>query len=522
MKRRCTFTLVMLSLGVAAPVEARELWVDVDSLGGSCSDSLARDQVTAATPWCGLGVAGMRVEAGDTVTVRKGTYSALQSGPSTNDNSVLQVVVSGRSDAWIRFVAMAGEEVIIEPQGAALHGVQVIETYDGIVPRYIEIAGFTIKNATNNCVAVKKTSHVVLRDLDVSGCQQGAVELHESSDVTLEGSRIHDNALGGFTSAVDLYLCKAGNIVRGNQIWNNTDEDIRESEGHGITMDFCKDTGGALIENNVVWSNEGWCMAIYVSDGATIRNNTCYQNGKGRDTTGEISLLGSNHSLHNNILVPRGDTQALNIRDENAHWTSDWSTLAIDYNILWSPSHDQVVAWGDGHWTDTVAQYQTNAHGWGAHDLQLDPALSAPAAGNFELTANSPAVDSGDDGHAAATDITGAARPADGDEDGAAIVDRGAYELSATVASDAGPMVDGPPAQSDAGPAVNDGSIPPPADSSLPAHDGAPVAGDTGGSGNDEGCSCATGGGSPRPFAWLFGLLALVILRRRSRRRGGR
>ena len=40
--------------------------------------------------------------------------------------------------------------------------------------------------------------------------------------------------------------------------------------------------GGAVIENNVIWDNEGWCMAIYHSDGATIRNNTCWQNGLGR------------------------------------------------------------------------------------------------------------------------------------------------------------------------------------------------------------------------------------------------
>ena len=149
----------------------------------------------------------------------------------------------------------------------------------------------------------------------MTACAGGAIELHRSARVTVEDCRVHHNPLGGWTSAIDLYLCEDGNVVRGNFVWANTDTDPRESEGHGLTMDYCEELGGALIESNVIWDNEGWCMAIYHSDGATIRNNTCWQNGLGRPGTGELSLLGEDAAIHNNILVSRDGATALNIRD---------------------------------------------------------------------------------------------------------------------------------------------------------------------------------------------------------------
>ena len=92
--------------------------------------------------------------------------------------------------------------------------------------------------------------------------------------MTVEGSRVHDSRLTGWTSAIDLYECGDGHVLRGNRIWANRDGDPRRSEGHGLTMDFCKRCGGALIENNVIYENDGWCMAVFVSDGATIPPNT--------------------------------------------------------------------------------------------------------------------------------------------------------------------------------------------------------------------------------------------------------
>jgi parallel beta-helix repeat protein len=405
------------------------------------------------------------------------------------------VAVTGTSDAWIRFMAAQGEQVEISGQGGATHGVQVIETYDGsVVPRFIEIRGFYIHDIPSNCVQVKDTTDVVLRQLETTNCAGGAVELHRTAWVTLESSLIHDNHMDGWTSAVDLYLCYDGNVVRGNFIWGNFDADPRDTEGHGITMDTCEELGGALIENNVIWGNEGWCMAIYQSDGSVIRNNTCWMNGL-RTPSGEISVLGHHHSIHNNILIPRDGALALNIRERN-DYPIDFSTIESDANLLWASTHTVVAGWGDGH-RGTVAEYQAqNPEGWGTTSIQQDPLLADPAATDFHLTAGSPAIDSGDDSNAASIDVAGGIRPYDGDGDSVAVVDMGAYEF------------DSPANASDAAVANPDGSH----------------AVDGGGNGNGgsgkSGCGCRSAPTGPTSIAWLLLCIFFIslVLRRSSTR----
>ena len=213
-------------------------------------------------------------------------------------------------------------------------------------------------------------------------------------------------------------------MVRGNLIWANTDEDPGESEGHGIIMDTCGAEGSALIENNVIWDNEGWCIAILNSDGATIRNNTCWMNGLGRfDGTGELSLRGAVADVHNNIFVSRGNGPAMTIYD-----TGNLPSVSAGYNILWSPATTGVVIWPPWN-VDTVADYQqSNPYGWGVGSLQLDPQLVDPSGKDFQISSSSPAADTGLDAEGATTDISGFTRPLDSDGDGIPHVDRGAYE----------------------------------------------------------------------------------------------
>jgi hypothetical protein len=75
---------VLLYIAFSTAAHAKELWVDTLSLGGSCSDARAREEVGASTPWCSLDPAGDQAIAGDVVTVRKGTYSKVQNCTSCN------------------------------------------------------------------------------------------------------------------------------------------------------------------------------------------------------------------------------------------------------------------------------------------------------------------------------------------------------------------------------------------------------------------------------------------------------
>jgi len=80
----------------------------------------------------------------------------------------------------------------------------------------------------------------------------------------------------------------------------------------------------------------------------------------------------------------------------------------------------------------------------GAHDLCQDPQLSGPFSGNsYGMFPNSgsPAIDAGDSTVCPSTDYRGLGRPVDGNGDGNAVCDMGAYERQSPTDTPTGPPV---------------------------------------------------------------------------------
>jgi hypothetical protein len=96
------FTLVAFFVFLpAVSAHARTLWVDHESRGGACRDAYAATENDAAHPWCTLGAAGRNVRAGDTVTVRGGSYSepmVCGMNPGCSAMCVLELVKKGTAD----------------------------------------------------------------------------------------------------------------------------------------------------------------------------------------------------------------------------------------------------------------------------------------------------------------------------------------------------------------------------------------------------------------------------------------
>ena len=419
---------------------SRDLWVDRNSLGGSCSDSLDRTQVSKTQPWCTLKAAGNQVQAGDTVFVRAGVYHELHKCYDCHDRAVLQIVSSGTASSPIRFETYNNEKVVITGTAGVTYGLLVAKTWTGKTPRYVELDGFEIRHFTfGSCVKVNQVSDVVLSHLDVSQCFNSAVEILDTQKTTLEYSKIHDNPLAAFTSAIDIFNCKGGNVVRGNFIWDNTDEDPRKTEGHGIVMDLCGSQGNLLIENNVIWNNEGYCIALFKSDNATVRNNTCFANGTGRPDSGEMIALGNHHRIFNNIFHAATGSKrpALFLRDRS-DYPVDLFSIKTGNNLLWSADNQNIITWSTQQTGSTSGDLRkfraANQSGeWGANSLQQNPQLVSPLAhDDFRPTGNSPAVDAASNHRAPANDILSSPRPVDGNGDGNAASDIGAYELPAT------------------------------------------------------------------------------------------
>ncbi len=382
-KTRAPFFIIVLSIFTCG-TQAQELWVDRNSIGGTCSDDRPREEVSKSTPWCSLGLAGSETQPGDTVWVRKGNYTEAQTSPGSNGNAVLQPIVSGRADAPITIRAAEGEKVTLSPQGNAQYGISLVPA-NGKELEHIKVSGLEIQGASNACVEVFKTSDVVLSNLDIHSCKNSSVEIEQSDRVTLESSHVHDNSLTGNTSAVDLYQCGKDNIIRGNKISGNAALQYKE-EGHGIIMDTCRNEGSAIIEGNEISGNQGWCVVILASDNATIRKNICKENGTlGKDSygqyIGEINTAGSNIDIDDNVAVARDGAVALNIRANTDNWNSNWASIAIKNNIFWSPNHKDIIEMGDSD-AVTVSEYQSTYAPWGAGDRQVDPKLANQESGN--------------------------------------------------------------------------------------------------------------------------------------------
>ncbi|MEO8628866.1 MAG: right-handed parallel beta-helix repeat-containing protein, partial [Betaproteobacteria bacterium] len=359
--------------------------------------------------------------------MRGAVYNEVDNCNGCEGRAVLQITKPGTATQWIRFVAEPGESVILEGTSSATIGVRIVKV-GATFPSFNEVNGFQMRGFSLDCVSYDSVPDIRLAGLDVTRCGRQAVSLKGGKRVTLQGSRIHDNNTNGWTSAIDLYQCQDGNIISGNAIWNNSDSSPGQpdSEGHGIIMDYCPGTGGTVIENNQIFNNEGWCVVVLNSNGATIRNNVCYHNGI-RSGGGEITTCGNRVSIYNNIVAPRAGQLALNLRLQRSDFTVDPTTVSENNDLLDVTAAAVAVGWGDA--TGTLSQFQArNGRGWGTRTILGDPRFVDEFGLNFRLQSGSPAIDKGDTAHAALVDFDGVRRPS------GIAADIGAFEVSAGAA----------------------------------------------------------------------------------------
>ena len=359
-----SWLLFVCLITVGIDCSARELWVDKESRGGACDDTRPVEAVTQATPLCSLSTVAFLVAPGDTVRVRGGVYNTAQDCNLCDGRAVLQLTRPGTPTEWIKFIAQPGESVILQGSETALIGI-AIRDFDEIKPSYTEISGFRLRGFALDCISYDRVPNIRLLNLEVTGCRRHAVVLRGAERVTLRGSRVYSNFTTGWTSAVDLFECGGGNVISGNAIWNNSDQapGFPDSEGHGIIMDTCLGTGVNIIENNLIFQNEGWCISVHRSMLAVIRNNTCFQNGKRTPSGGEISIWGNWVFLFNNIASPRPGRLALDIQSTKEGYVVNPASITENNNLLDVEPTMTAFGWGDQ--IGTFSQYQsTNGFGW--------------------------------------------------------------------------------------------------------------------------------------------------------------
>ncbi|MDB4939400.1 MAG: hypothetical protein JWP87_6372 [Labilithrix sp.] len=209
----------------------------------------------------------------------------------------------------------------------------------------------------------------------------GAVQLKGGShDVLIEGNMFQD------------VVTPAGAIAMGDGCDSTCDIDpdhyaavrvkamnnVFVRVGRGFDIQGCKDC--AVLNNTFVDSGQGNVM---------FKLTTAATNGNSRDTV--------NARIQNNLIAnPKGDgSEMIQINGNNGQG------LQMDYNFMWNGSGQ--AAYGDSH-----------PAGQDAHSvLNKDPKLVNAAAGDFKLSAGSPAIGAGlNIVKDVSRDILGNARPA--------------------------------------------------------------------------------------------------------------
>ncbi|MBP3957647.1 FG-GAP repeat protein [Gemmata sp. G18] len=377
------------------------------------SDSAAG---TAASPWKTLQHAADVVRAGDTVTVKAGSYAGF------NLNT------DGTAASRITFTGEAGAKITSRNPTTA-DGIN-LEGAD-----YITIQGFSISGAGRAGIRSVTNHDVVIRNNNCDSNARWGIFTGFSDNLTIE-----NNVTSRSAQEHGIYVSNSGDnpVIRGNVAWGN--------KGAGIHMNGDVSQGGdgiisnALVENNVLYSNGTGGGSAINADGvqnSVFRNNLIYnalaagitlfrQDGGGASSgnlvenntvlvasTGRWALNiangSTNNTVRNNILY-----SAQSFRGAISISADSLSGFVSDYNLT-----ENVFSVDGGNTALSLTQWRA-ATGRDAHSFTTaDPnsLFVNPSAGDYHLNATSAAVDKGTTTGAPPTDAEGTPRPSGGGVD---------------------------------------------------------------------------------------------------------
>ena len=334
----------------------------------------------------------------------------------------------------------------------------------------VTISGFTITGTPSYGIYVNASSNITLSGntvsfsgQPVSGQSASGIYLSSLNGGLIKGNVTHDNAAHGIL----LTGSTTGVTVQGNTSYHNAYQWERNANGIDVTAP------GNFIIGNVTYANEDTGINMYTGgDNTLIADNVTYGNGDhgiddfdvtgGRiigntvygNCTDGINVEGSsaNYVIEDNVSMNNATGALINptnripsstyppnncdrrIGNIGVYDKTAPSTTTADYNLVYqSDSTKPEYTWA-GTTYNTLKALQS-ATGQETHGIYADPQFANAGAGNFQLTAGSPAIDSANAAASGeqATDILGNARvddpatPNTGNPSGS-FYDRGAYE----------------------------------------------------------------------------------------------
>lgn len=414
---------------------------------------------TIAQPWKTIQKAANTLTAGDTVYIRAGTYQE-QVIPAN----------SGNSGNTITYAAYPGETVTIDGTGQSLPnwatGLFVVEDRS-----YIRVSGLRIINAgpnqNNAGIYVDNSHYITIENNYTYNTVSSGIGVWDGSNITIDYNEVrlanNDGEQEMITvSGTDTFEIKNNHIHQGGPGTNGgegitikggaTNGKIYKNHVHDITSGqrtclYVDGWGGAKatsnievyqnilhncaagislssedgslvrdvnVYNNIVYGNQSNGLEIgnWGEPGVSVRpiqsvtfiNNTVYNNGSAGWGSGFFNENPNvtNIVVRNNIFSQNPTSQIVN---------ESTAALTVDYNLI-----------------DGTQEYTYAING--SNYVTGDPKFVNPGT-DFHLQNNSPAIDAGSAMAAPGDDYEGNSRPQDGDGNGTATYDIGAYEVTA-------------------------------------------------------------------------------------------
>ena len=346
---------------------------------------------TEDQPWHHILPSLQRLQPGDTLVIRGGTYTATGESESCgNGNSPFGLVgLHGNEASWTTIMGYPGER----PKLYHADGWQTLYICDSSYVKILHLEVFGDANRGNtsptNGVYVVNSHHIMIDDVwshDNGGC---GICTTESNHITIQGSRVwgcsHWNPY--HSSGISLYFNSNlgggnspdgySNRITGNLVWNNYEDDsLGEgqqwgvTDGNGIIVDRNNESDGngrTLIENNVLTDNGGPGIMVTESHAVDVFHNSLFENVRTQVPTvmnnGEIGCNGGyDITIEGNIVVPRKTNKNLFqdfscrdvsfaenvwVRTRGRKFGASDTTLPTGSNVLKNP---QLEAPG-GNWT---------------------------------------------------------------------------------------------------------------------------------------------------------------------------
>ncbi len=403
---------------------------------------------TEASPWRTIQKAANTLVAGDTVYIRAGTYRERV------------IPKNSGTDAGhrITYTSYPGERATIDGKGVAVIQYQGLIHIEG--KKYITISGLKVMNSayyginadtasnitvernvtykTASCgIGIWACTSVSVEGNDVSkACssgQQESISVAQTSRFEVLNNHVHDapdkegiclkdgssyGKVSGntvhHTPDVGIYVDAWERHTHHIEISGNVVHDIPEKSGIVVASEMGGLNENIRITNNIVYRCGYYGIAVSdygIGPSKRIRrveivNNTLWGNG--------IPWGGG-------ITCPNLEARSIIIRNNICSENSAFqiAVAAPLYNKAVKVDHNLI-----NRFMGEEGEVRGTSY------VEADPLLINPAKGDFHIGAASPAIDKGSKAKAPLYDFDGNSRPQDGDGDGTAGFDIGAYEAT--------------------------------------------------------------------------------------------